>query len=96
MSESTAIDWDLARTIAAKVNRNEVEISGDERARMNDDFAEFTALAEELVAKETGLRSLDGNARGQVADRASTRWKTKCRRVHSLRSAQRSLAPSSA
>lgn len=70
MSESKAIDWDLARTIAAKVNRNEPEIVGDERAKMNADFEEFTALAEDLVAKETGLKSLDGNARGRVADRA--------------------------
>ena len=70
MSDTSAIDWDLARTIAAKVNRNEPEVTGDERAKMNDDFAEFTELAEELVGKETGLRSLDGNARGKVADRA--------------------------
>jgi len=70
VSESKAIDWDLARAIAAKVNRNEPEIVGDERAKMNADFDEFTALAEDLVAKETGLKSLDGNARGRVADRA--------------------------
>jgi len=70
MSASSAIDWDLARTIAAKVNRNEPELSIDERAKMNADFEEFTALAEDLVSKETGLTSLDGNARGRVADRA--------------------------
>lgn len=70
MSESGAIDWDLARTIAAKVNRNEPQLSADERAKMNADFEKFTAQAEELVAAETGLRSHDGNARGQVADRA--------------------------
>lgn len=86
MSESKAIDWDLARTIAAKVNRNEREIEGDERAKMNDDFDEFTALAEDLVAKETGLKSLDGNARGRVADRAD--WVDA-----NLRSFQRLLKP---
>ena len=70
MSESTSVDWDLARTVAAKVNRNEPVVVGAERERMNADFEEFTALAEELVGNETGLVSLDGNARGRVADRA--------------------------
>jgi len=70
VSSSTSVDWDLARTVAAKVNRNEPVVVGEERERMNADFAEFTALAEELVGKETGLVSLDGNARGRVADRA--------------------------
>lgn len=66
-----AVDWDLARTIAAKVNRNEPKLAGDELAKMNADFDEFTALAEKLVGEETGLVSLDGPARGQVADRAA-------------------------
>jgi len=70
VSESAAIDWDLARTIAAKVNRDEPKLSTEERAKMNADFLVFTAQAEELVAAETGLRSLDGKARGRVADRA--------------------------
>ncbi len=86
MSESPVIDWDLARTIAAKVNRNEVELSTQDRAKMNADFEEFTALAEELVTKETGLASLDGNARGRVADRAD--WVDA-----NLRSFQRLLRP---
>ncbi len=86
MSESSSIDWDLARTIAAKVSRNEPEIVGAERERMNADFAEFTALAENLVAEETGLRSLDGHARGQVADRAD--WVDA-----NIRSFQRLLKP---
>ncbi len=86
MSESTSIDWDLARTIAAKVNRNEPEIVGEERSRMDADFEEFTALAEELVGEETGLRSLDGDARGRVADRAD--WVDA-----NIRSFQRLLKP---
>lgn len=86
MSESTSIDWDLARTIAAKVNRNEPEVVGDERARMDADFEEFTALAEDLVGAETGLRSLDGAARGRVADRAD--WVDA-----NIRSFQRLLKP---
>ena len=86
MSESGAIDWDLARAVAAKVNRDEPKLSVDERAKMNDDFERFTAQAEELVGAETGLRSLDGNARGRVADRAD--WVDA-----NLRSFQRLLKP---
>lgn len=86
MSESSSIDWDLARSVAAKVNRNEPTIEGDERARMDADFEEFTALAEELVTAETGLKSLDGRARGRVADRAD--WVDA-----NLRSFQRLLKP---
>ena len=86
MSEPSAIDWDLARTVAAKVNRDEPRLSVDERAKMNADFLIYTAQAEELVAAETGLRSLDGNARGRVADRAD--WVDA-----NLRSFQRLLKP---
>lgn len=86
MSESTSIDWDLARTIAAKVNRNEPEVLGEDRIRMDADFEEFTALAEELVGAETGLRSLDGAARGRVADRSD--WVDA-----NIRSFQRLLKP---
>lgn len=71
MSESGPVDWDLARTIAAKVNRHERVLEPDELERMNADFAEFTARAERLVAEETGLVSHDGPARGRVADRAA-------------------------
>lgn len=86
MTESSSIDWDLARTVAAKVNRNEPEVIGDDRRRMDADFEEFTALAEELVTAETGLKSLDGSARGRVADRAD--WVDA-----NLRSFQRLLKP---
>lgn len=86
MSESPAIDWDLARAVAAKVDRNEPQLSDSERIKMNADFERFTAQAEELVGVETGLRSLDGNARGRVADRAD--WVDA-----NLRSFQRLLKP---
>ena len=39
-------------------------------ASLEPDFAEFTALAEDLVAGATGLRSLAGPARARVTDRA--------------------------
>jgi coenzyme F420 biosynthesis associated uncharacterized protein len=86
VTKSGAVDWDLARTVAAKVNRNEPHLRGAELAKMNDDFEEFTALAEELVGEETGLVSLDGDARGRVADRAA--WVDA-----NIRSFQRLLKP---
>ncbi len=67
---TSAVDWDVARSVAAKVNRNEPELSPADRAQMDADFEEFTARAESLVATETGLVSTAGAARGRVADRA--------------------------
>ncbi len=86
MSESPVIDWDLARTIAAKVARNKPELSDSDRSKMNDDFEEFTALAETLVGEETGLHSIAGKARGRVAERSD--WVDA-----NLRSFQRLLRP---
>lgn len=86
MSEPGAVDWDLARTVAAKVSRNEPELEGEELARVEADFDEFTALAEELVGVETGLHSLAGAARGRVATRAD--WVDA-----NIRSFQRLLKP---
>ena len=53
---------------------------------MNDDFEEFTALAETLVGEETGLHSIAGKARGRVAERSD--WVDA-----NLRSFQRLLRP---
>ena len=39
------------------------------RDGLEEDFARYTAMAENLVAECTGLRSLDGNARGCVTNR---------------------------
>ena len=86
MSESPVIDWDLARSVAAKVARNEPELSNADRAQMNEDFEEFTELAEDLVGKETGLHSAAGKARGRVAERSD--WVDA-----NLRSFQRLLRP---
>lgn len=71
MSASGPVDWDLARSVAAKINRNEPKLGAQELADMKADFVDLTARAEELVTAETGLRSLDGAARGVVADRAA-------------------------
>mgnify|MGYP001813335990 FL=1 len=63
------VDWELARKVAVRVAGREPFRADHHRAGIEDDFAEFTARAEDLVADCTGLRSLDGNARGRVTSR---------------------------
>ncbi len=66
---SGAVDWDIARTIAGKVAGREPYRSARYRDGLEEDFDRYTAQAEDLVAACTGLRSLDGNARGRVTNR---------------------------
>ena len=63
------IGWDTAGQIASKVARRTAPAPDYEVAAMAADFEELTAQAEELVAAETGLRSLAGPARARVVDR---------------------------
>lgn len=66
---SSAIDWEFAQKVAEKVaTRNQLE-DRYQLDRMNRDFEELTAQAEELVEIETGLISSEGKARARVADR---------------------------
>ena len=67
---TSMIDWDLARRVAVKAAGAAPTSSLYPRASLDDDFAEFTELAETLVENETGLRSLNGRAVGRVTDRA--------------------------
>jgi len=64
------VDWDLAERIAVRAAGREPLADSYHWDSLEPDFAELTALAEELVAQETGLHSLAGPARGQVTDRA--------------------------
>ena len=64
------ISWELAERIAVRVAGREPFADSYHYASLEPDFAEFTAQAEELVAAETGLRSLSGPARPRVTDRA--------------------------
>ena len=64
------VDWDLAERIAVRAAGREPLADSYLADSLADDFEELTALAEELVEAETGLRSLAGPARGQVTDRA--------------------------
>ena len=69
---NTLVDWELARRIAHKVaDRRPLPPNYNHRS-MERDFAAHTAVAEELVAAQTGLISLNGAARGKVTTR--TGW----------------------
>jgi coenzyme F420 biosynthesis associated uncharacterized protein len=64
------IAWDLAERVAVRVAGREPFADSYHYASLQPDFDELTAEAEELVAVETGLRSLAGPARARVTDRA--------------------------
>jgi coenzyme F420 biosynthesis associated uncharacterized protein len=64
------ISWETAAQVADRVARRQAPLTLPERRSLERDFEELTAEAEELVAAETGLRSLAGPARARVADRA--------------------------
>lgn len=63
------ISWDTATQVARQVAGRQPRLSRYEWRTLESDFAELTAQAEELVAAETGLRSLAGPARARVVDR---------------------------
>lgn len=64
------IAWDLAERVAVRVAGREPFADSYHYSSLQPDFDELTAQAEELVAAETGLRSLAGPARARVTDRA--------------------------
>jgi coenzyme F420 biosynthesis associated uncharacterized protein len=63
------IAWDIAEKVAVRVGGREPFADSYHYASLQPDFDELTAEAEELVAAETGLRSLAGPARARVTDR---------------------------
>jgi coenzyme F420 biosynthesis associated uncharacterized protein len=63
------VSWDTAARVASRVGRPRETFTDYERCSLETDFQELTALAEELVEAETGLRSAAGPARPRVADR---------------------------
>jgi coenzyme F420 biosynthesis associated uncharacterized protein len=65
------VDWDLARRVAVRVSGREDGAVPYPAASLDRDFAEYTPMAERLVAEETGLHSLAGPARSLVIDRAA-------------------------
>jgi len=80
------VDWELAERVAVRASGREPFYASYLAHSLQADFEEATAEAEELVAQETGLRSLAGPARARVTDRAG--W------VHAnVNSFQRLLRP---
>lgn len=66
---SDPIDWALAQRVASRVGGSNEFARSYHHDSLETDFAELTALAEDLVAAETGLRSLAGPARALVVGR---------------------------
>jgi coenzyme F420 biosynthesis associated uncharacterized protein len=64
------VDWSLAERVALRFSGSEPFASSYHAESLAPDFTELTGEAEELVAAETGLRSLAGPARARVVDRA--------------------------
>jgi coenzyme F420 biosynthesis associated uncharacterized protein len=64
------VAWDLAEKVALRISGREPFSESYHSQSLEPDFMEATARAEELVAQETGLRSLAGPARARVTDRA--------------------------
>ncbi len=65
-----SVDWDLARRIAGKVGGTEPFSRSYLEESLEPDLLELTAIAEKLVEAETGLPSLNGEAKAKVTDRA--------------------------
>jgi coenzyme F420 biosynthesis associated uncharacterized protein len=62
--------WDVALRIGRETSRFGTPLDARTRRRLDADFGEATARAEELVEATTGLHSTAGQARGLVVDRA--------------------------
>jgi len=63
------VAWDLAERVATRIASRQPWFPRGRLSVLEEDFAELTAQAEELVAEETGLRSKVGPARARVLDR---------------------------
>lgn len=80
------VAWDLAERVGSRIAGRDPFEGSYLHDSLLPDFEELTAQAEDLVAAETGLRSLAGPARVRVADRQG--W------IHAnVRSFQRLLRP---
>ncbi|MET0490079.1 MAG: zinc-dependent metalloprotease [Acidimicrobiales bacterium] len=66
---TAVIDWDLAERVAARFSGREPFADSYHYDALGPDFAELTAIAEDRVARATGLVSTAGPARARVVDR---------------------------
>jgi coenzyme F420 biosynthesis associated uncharacterized protein len=92
---SSPVSWDVAERVGVWVSSGRLKALGGQQALVLDpttaaaveaDFARFTAQAEDLVVKATGLEPRSGPPRGVVVDRAD--WVRA-----NIRSFRRLLAP---
>lgn len=63
------VDWGLAERVAVRIATRGEVVDDYALARMADDFEEMTPRAEKLVGEETGLWSLQGEARSALVSR---------------------------
>jgi len=69
MPSDGPIAWDLAERVATRVASRQPWVPAGRLTVLEEDFAELTAEAEQLVCDETGLRPLSGPVRARVTDR---------------------------
>ena len=69
LSSQEPISWELAERVATRIAARQPWLPPGRLSVLEEDFAELTAEAEQLVAEETGLVSLAGPARPRVTDR---------------------------
>lgn len=65
------VDWDRAQKVAARVAGSEPFSSSYLYESLEPDLERLTAVAEDMVEAETGLRATTGRARARVIDRTS-------------------------
>ena len=63
------VDWALAERVAVRIATRGEVVDDYALARMSDHFDEMTPRAEKLVGEETGLWSLEGEARSRLVSR---------------------------
>lgn len=80
------VSWELAESVAVRLASRQPWLPPGRVAVLEEDFAELTAEAEELVTAETGLSPMGGPARARVTDRPG--WVRA-----NIASVQRLLAP---
>jgi len=66
---SSAVDWALAERVAIKIATRGEVVDDYALAKMSEDFEHMTPRAEKLVGEETGLWSLQGEARSRLVGR---------------------------
>ncbi len=67
---ASAVDWELAERVAIKIATRGEVVDDYALTKMSEDFDRMTPRAEKLVGEETGLWSLQGEARSRLVSRS--------------------------